>query len=253
MINYQRRGQGVPLVLVHGFLAGSNIWQIQLEYFSKDFDVIAIDLPGFGFSSDRQPPSSIEGFAQSVLDLLDHLEIEKFCLMGHSMGGMIVQQMAYMVQDRITHLICYGTGSIGILPDRFEPIEISREKLHQSGLENMGREIAATWFGRGVEDVYYPLCLAMVHQATIEAADNSFTAWQNWDGRQQLKGIKAKTLILWGEKDRSYGWSQIEVLWRGINESSLSVIPGCFHNVHLEKPLLFNMIVKDFLTVKVKK
>ena len=48
-------------------------------------------------------------------------------------------------------------------------------------------------------------------------------------------------------RDRTYLWPQIKELWKNIKDSNLSVIPGCAHAVHLEKPEIFNKIVKDFL------
>ncbi len=71
---------------------------------------------------------------------------------------------------------------------------------------------------------------------------------ENWDGRAALAGIAQPTLIVWGDKDRSYGWQQPEALWKGIANSNLAVMPGCGHNAHMENPELFNTIVHDFLT-----
>jgi pimeloyl-ACP methyl ester carboxylesterase len=68
-----------------------------------------------------------------------------------------------------------------------------------------------------------------------------------WSGEQNLKKVENKTLIIWGDQDRTYLWPQIEILWKNIKNSNLSVIPGCAHAVHLEKPEIFNKVIKDFL------
>ena len=60
-------------------------------------------------------------------------------------------------------------------------------------------------------------------------------------------GLLDETLVIWGDRDRTYPWSQIEGLWRGISGSGLAVVPGCAHAVHLEKPALFNALLRDFL------
>ncbi|MDJ0823291.1 MAG: hypothetical protein QNJ09_15965 [Paracoccaceae bacterium] len=72
-------------------------------------------------------------------------------------------------------------------------------------------------------------------------------AMQGWDGSDHLSAIKAKTLILWGDGDRTYPWSQTETLWRSIPDAQLAVVPGCAHSVHMEWPELFNAIVGRFL------
>jgi pimeloyl-ACP methyl ester carboxylesterase len=62
-----------------------------------------------------------------------------------------------------------------------------------------------------------------------------------------LANIASPTLVLWGDCDRTYTWSQQLRLWQGIKGARLAVIPGCAHAVHLEKPKLFNAILADFL------
>jgi pimeloyl-ACP methyl ester carboxylesterase len=63
----------------------------------------------------------------------------------------------------------------------------------------------------------------------------------------QLNQIKSPTLILWAKNDRSYDWNQQEILNKGILNSSIKIIEGCAHNSHMEKPLLINQIVNNFL------
>jgi pimeloyl-ACP methyl ester carboxylesterase len=119
--------------------------------------------------------------------------------------------------------------------------------LQTDGIAPTAKRIAATWFMKGEDDEAFPLCFEMGKQASMQAALASLSAWETWDGRTKLRDIKCKTLVVWGDHDRSYGWSQPEALWQGIKHSSLAVVPDCAHNVHLEKPDLFNTIVDDFL------
>ena len=79
-------GSGFPLVLVHGYLGSSEMWCNQRDYFSKSCRVISPALPGFGESSDAQSIDSINKMAQFVIDILDGRKIQKFNLLGHSMG-----------------------------------------------------------------------------------------------------------------------------------------------------------------------
>jgi 2-hydroxy-6-oxonona-2,4-dienedioate hydrolase len=78
------------LAFVHGFMGGSAQWQLQREALSETFDCVAVDLPGFGENTDAPAPNRIEGFAAYVLDALSGQRIDRFHLVGHSMGGMIV-------------------------------------------------------------------------------------------------------------------------------------------------------------------
>ena len=235
------------LVLVHGYLGGSAQWAEQVEQFSADFNVIAIDLPGFGQKNDIDAPDTISGFAESVLDRLDRQKIDRFHLLGHSMGGMIVQEMVTLAPRRIEKLILYGTGPVGVMPGRFETLDESRQKVKQFGVEKIGPQIASTWFLHGTEAPGYPLCATLAQKASLQAALAGLDAMQTWSGVSRLKDILSPTLVLWGDGDRAYQWQQPEQLWREIKDAQLAVIPACSHAVHLEKPHLFNAVLKDFL------
>jgi len=240
-------GNGTPLVLVHGFLGSSEMWSPQIKFFKRNFRVIAPSLPGFGNSSAINSCNSIEGMTNAILNLLEKKEIKNFNLLGHSMGGMIVQEMAKIASEKILKLICYGTGPRGNIPGRFETINQSREKLRSNGLKDTAYKIAKTWFIEGEKAKYFYLCEEAVKQTSIEAADNGLVAMQNWDGVKNLKNIKNKTLIIWGDQDKVYNFDQVKTLNNNIPDSDLKIIKGCSHNVHLEKPDEFNIIVSEFL------
>ena len=98
-------GSGIPLVLIHGFLGSSDMWRPQIKFFKDNFRVIAPALPGFGGSSTINSCDSIECMAKAILNLLEKKEIKNFNLLGHSMGGMIVQEMTKLVSEKILKLI----------------------------------------------------------------------------------------------------------------------------------------------------
>ena len=241
------KGKGTPLVLVHGFLGSSDMWFPQIEFFKEDFRVIAPALPGFGKSSRIHSCDSIECMAKAILKSLELKKIEKFNLLGHSMGGMIVQEMVRLAGEKILKLICYGTGPRGNIPGRFETIDQSRQKLKNNGLESTVYRIAKTWFIEEDKAKYFYLCVQAGKQTSTEAADNGLVAMTNWNGVDNLKNIKNKTLIIWGDQDKAYNYNQVETLYNKIPNSELRIVEGCSHNVHLEKPEKFNEIVVKFL------
>ena len=240
-------GSGTPFVLVHGFLGSSDMWVPQIDFFKNDFRVIVPALPGFGKSKQVRSYDSIEGMAKAILNSLEKKEIKKFNLLGHSMGGMIAQEIAKLAGDKILKLICYGTGPRGNIPGRFETIDQSREKLKINGLEVTAYRIAKTWFIEEEKSKYFYLCDEAGKQTTMEATDNGLIAMKNWKGVENLKNIKNETLIIWGDQDRAYNFNQVETLNDNIPNSDLVIIKGCSHNVHLEKPDEFNKTISDFL------
>ena len=240
-------GTGDPLVLVHGFLGSTEMWGPQIKYFKENYRVLSPALPGFGKSNKLQPCESIKCMAEYILNALEKKKIERFNLLGHSMGGMIVQEIAKLAGKKIINLICYGTGPRGNIPGRFETIDESRKKLKTNGLELTANQIAKTWFVNGDKAKYFYLCEQARKQTSLKAADNGLIAMKNWDGVKNLKDITNRTLIIWGDQDKAYNYNQVETLKDNINNSILKVINGCSHNVHLEKPDEFNNCVGNFL------
>ena len=240
-------GKGFPLVLVHGFLGTSKMWEPQINFFKNYFRVITPDLPGFGRSNKVKSHNSIQSIANLILDCLEEKKIDKFNLLGHSMGGMIVQEMAKKNGDKISKLICYSTGPRGEMPGRFETVDQSRENFKKKGLELSAKNIVKTWFVLGEKAKYFDICIEAGKQTSLETVDNALIAFKNWNGVNALKNIKNETLIVWGDQDRSYNLDQVKTLEKKIRKSKLIIIKNCAHNAHLEQPDQFNNIIKNFL------
>lgn len=237
------------LVFVHGYLGGGAQWAAQRDFFSGRFNVLTPDLPGYGERCGEIGPDRIEAFAAEVLDGLSRQGVDRFNLVGHSMGGMIAQEMARVAPQRVSRQVFYGTGPIGALPGRFETIARSKARAMTDGVEATGRRISATWFMHGAASPGYEVCGQLAVKVSMETMQAGLSAMDHWSGVAALARFKAPTLVLWGDGDRTYPWSQPEQLWRNIPAANLCVIPGCAHAVHLEKPHLFNAVLLDFLTM----
>ena len=183
-------GKGFPLVLVHGFLGSSIMWQPQIKHLKKYYRIITPDLPGFGKSNKVKLHNNINSMAKTVLNCLKEKKVEKFYLLGHSMGGMIIQEMAKLAGEKIDKLICYGTGPVGNIPGRFETIDEFREKLKKNGLEITAHRIAKTWFIKEDKAKYFYLCDDAGKTTTMEAADNALLAMKNWTGLENLRILR---------------------------------------------------------------
>ena len=163
------------------------------------------------------------------------------------MGGMVVQELVKLAPARVNKLVLYGTGPQGSLPGRFETMGRSRERLAEDGLVRTAKRICATWLLDKEESPAYEALAALAVHSSEQAARAGLFAMERWDGRDHLQAIQQTTLIVWGEGDRSYGWSQIEKLWRTIPNASLAVLPTCSHALHLERPALFHALLLEFL------
>jgi 2-hydroxy-6-oxonona-2,4-dienedioate hydrolase len=247
ILPHHRKGSGLPMVLVHGYLGGSSQWDAEVQFLSQHFDVIAVDLAGFGKANHLPAPTDMSAHAQAVLATLDHLGIDQFHLLGHSMGGMVAQEIVRLAPARVLKLVLYATGPQGSIPGRFETMARSRERLAQDGIEATARRISAMWLLHREASPMAQALGDLAVQSSAQAAEAGLWAMEGWDGRANLPNITQPTLIVWGDHDRSYQWPQIESLWRGIANSSLAVLPHCSHALHLEYSQAFHSLLLDFL------
>lgn len=94
LLNYHRAGSGTPLVLVHGIGATWQCWRPVIDELAAHHDVIAVDLPGFGGSVELGVPTpTLQHFAESILELLDHLGVDRFHVAGNSLGGTVAAEL----------------------------------------------------------------------------------------------------------------------------------------------------------------
>jgi len=236
------------LVLVHGYLGASTQWSGQMGAFSERFQVIRLDLAGYGEKSHLASPETIGGYAMYILAELDKQRIHTFHLLGHSMGGMIAQEIVARAPERVNRLILYARGPVGTIPGRFESIQESRQLLQEQGVYKSARRIAAKWFVQRGNAPAYEACANIATQTSLQAALAGLSAMQAWNGRQNLPNITSKTIVLWGENDTTYLWPLQDELCQGISTARLHVFVECAHAVHLEKQDLFNNTVLEFLT-----
>lgn len=119
-INYQIRGEGEPLILIHGGSGSSMHWLYQVPELSKHYRVIVYDVRGHGKTDKPKQEYSIELFSEDLSELMNKLEIDKAHIIGHSLGGMIAQQFALNFPNRILSLVL--TSTLCNISKRFETL-----------------------------------------------------------------------------------------------------------------------------------
>ena len=246
-MRWRTAGDGFPAVFVHGYLGGGAQWQTQMESPPDGIRIIAPCLPGFGNSAGLPPPQSIGGFARRALDFLSANGVNHFFLLGHSMGGMIAQEMITQAPDRVAALVLYATGALGVIPGRFESMDESRKFVLANGVGKAAARLPAKWLSAGKNSVHYDCAVAIANTAKLPAHLAGLTAMETWDGRAMLKKIACPSLIIWGDLDQSYPREQIDFLHKNIAGATLKIIPAAAHLAHMEFPEQFQTILHDFL------
>ncbi len=124
-ITYFQQGQGDrTLLFLHGWCIDGMYWKNQVDYFSKTYNVIAIDLPGFGKSKAERSNWTIEEYANDVTALIDSLNLKNVVIIGHSMAGEIMLQTALTNNPKVI-------GVVGVDNFKFIDVEFTPEQMKQ--------------------------------------------------------------------------------------------------------------------------
>ena len=244
---FDRVGSGPALVLLHPLGADRRVWAPVIPLLAAERELIAVDLPGFGGSAAIAAPLTLAGYGALIAGLLDRLGIFRCMLFGHSLGAMIVQQMALDHPGRFERLVLYGAASTGRLPGRFETFDATIERLRRVGIAAGAEPIIASWFVAGRKHPAFPMYRRMAESASTEAAIAVLRAVEAWQVTERLGEIAAPALVIGGDRDRSTEPAEQLRLWRGLPNGQLCILPGCAHAAHLEVPDLFGRLVERFL------
>ena len=132
---YERRGKGVPLVLIHGYPLDHSIWNETISQLENDFDLILPDVRGFGESSTVDAPYILFDIANDLAALLDSLGVERTTLAGHSMGGYIALAFAKAFPERVTGLALVSSQTASDTPERKEGRYKTAADVSQKGVQ----------------------------------------------------------------------------------------------------------------------
>jgi 3-oxoadipate enol-lactonase len=153
MIAYSHHGEGIPLVLIHGYPLDHSIWNQVVPQLEGEFELILPDLRGFGISTTTMAASSITNMADDLAGLLDHLELEKAALAGHSMGGYVALAFARKHPQRITGLGLVSSQALADTPERRQGRYKTAEDVGEKGVgvvaDGMAPKLSAD---RGIQE-----------------------------------------------------------------------------------------------------
>lgn len=110
---YARKGQGPPVLFIHGFAGDLDNWLFNLDAIAEGHEVIALDLPGHGQSEARLPGATIAALAAFVARFMEAIGVERAHVVGHSMGGAIASQMALDAPLRVASVALVGSAGLG--------------------------------------------------------------------------------------------------------------------------------------------
>jgi pimeloyl-ACP methyl ester carboxylesterase len=250
-INYFQQGQGDTTVLfLHGWCIDGTYWKNQVEYFSKNYNVYAIDLPGFGKSKAERTNYTIEEYANDVTAFIDTMNLKNVVIIGHSMAGEIMLQTALTNNPKIVGVV--GVDNFKFIDVAFTPEQMKQMTVFFQLLEKDFKNSAPIYADR------------LLFHTTIskEVKDRVKTDFANSDSvigygtfmnqmqyastdAQRLEQLNYKLNLI-----NSDGFPTNETGLKNHCKNSFQVetISATGHYPMIEKPAEFNLILEKVLT-----
>ena len=224
---YQEKGSGIPFVLLHGNSEDGNYFKSQIDYFSDNYKMIAVDTRGHGKSPRGNAPFTMNQFVEDLSNLLKKQELSEVILLGFSDGANIAMKFAIKYPEKIKALILNG-GNLNTK---------GVKKTTQVFIE-LGYKITKM-FSKKSEDAKRNMELLglMVNEPNIKI--------------EEIHSIKIPTLVIAGEKD-IIKESHTREIADNIPNAKLSIIKGN-HFIANKEPKSFNHEVEKFLVKTLKK
>ena len=249
-VHHVEDGSGEAIVFLHGVGGDSASWTPQIEVFSDEFRAIAWDMPGYGGSRALER-MTFPALADSLLGLLDRLDLDRVHLVGHSMGGMVAQEFAASRPERVRTLVLSATSPAFGRPDgdfqkrfveaRIAPLDNGRT------MADLADEMVETMLGPSADEEGAAVArrsMAAVPEATYRSA---VACLVTFDRRDALGGYAMPVLVLAGETDANAPAPMMEKMASRIPDADYVCMPGTGHLGNLENPAAFNEAVGSFL------
>jgi pimeloyl-ACP methyl ester carboxylesterase len=225
---YRVAGDGQPIILLHGFVNTSALWNETITAFQQDYRLYALDLPGHGHSPPRIP-WKLREVAEIVAAWLRLLEIGQATLIGHSMGGALAMLLAATRPDLVKRLVLVNPAGLPIQ----QPV---LRAFTRAGLGFSLRQHANAADGSVSPRSKQTLAL-------WQAAEDVLSC----DLRPELGAIHCPTTLIWGTGDRLLPMQSAIILQRLISGAELVFLPNLRHRPHRANPQVFQAILRDVL------
>jgi 3-oxoadipate enol-lactonase len=255
-MSWLQEGQGRPVVLLHAFPFGAEMWRPQLEAVPSGWMLIAPDLPGFGDSRPdparpdaAAPATSVDDYADAVLALMRHLSIEQAVIGGLSMGGYVTFAIHRKAAQRFSATVLADTRADADTPEARANREKMQAAVREKGAQAAADAMVPKLIGARASD---PARAAVVRDIILRNEPQGIIAALEAlkgrpDSTPQLAKITCPALVVVGHEDELTPVALSESIARQVPHAELVVIPGAAHLASVDQPDAFNRALWTFL------
>lgn len=246
-INYEQKGSGDLVVLLHGWGSNIKLFANLIDLLSQKYTVVAMDMPGFGMS--EEPPSAwcVDDYVQFVVDFLADCDNKKITFLGHSFGGRVIIKLNSRTDlpfeiDRVILV-----DSAGIIPPKTNKKSF-RTRYYKAGKAILSTKLAQKIapdalenFRKKMGSADYAAASPLMRQVLVKVV--------NEDLEPLLPNIKCPTLLVWGVNDTATPLSDGEKMEKLIPDAGLVKLENAGHYSFLEQQFTFNRVMCSFMKI----
>lgn len=250
-IAYTEAGQGLPVVLIHGFCESRELWRDFVGPLSQFFRVIAIDLPGFGENSPLNMPVTIGDLAEAVYHFLLGKGIEHPVMIGHSLGGYVALAYAEKFPQRLAGLGLFHSTAQNDSFEKKQARNKTIEFIERYGLEEFIDQFFTPLFfdGRRKDLKDEIKFLTDIGKSTSkETVIEVIKAMRDRKDRSRvLEKLTCPVLLIVGKNDSAVPFTNSMLQFGLAQDCMIQVLNNTGHMGMLERPKETLLMVKNFL------
>jgi pimeloyl-ACP methyl ester carboxylesterase len=240
-LEVEDHGDGVPVVLLHGFPLSSEMWTPIRTAVEQAARLITPDLRGFGGSDKPQGDYGMETLAGDVLRLADRIRVERFVLGGHSMGGYVALRLAAAHAERLTGLILIDTRASADTPEGKVRRTIAIERIRRGEAAAFLDEFIPNLLGESTRG-RAPRLATELRALAAEVPDHVLAGClagmrDRPDSVQVLSGLDLPALVITGQEDALAPPEVAHQMAAALPRGRLALVPLAGHTPSVERPI----------------
>ncbi|MCX6134736.1 MAG: alpha/beta fold hydrolase [Ignavibacteriales bacterium] len=236
-------GPETSLILVHGMGTSSSTWLKTLPLLKRDYRIMALDLPGFGFSTVRSAGGfcTLEEHVGALTDVLDAVEETPFILVGHSFGGWVSALYASRHPERVRHLVLVDTAGV-----YYRGVERLRDLFTLNSVSDTRHLLNNLWYRY---PWYFKPFAGSIYRELRRRGMNELVDSIDTTGFlvEELARLTMPVSIIWGRQDTVISPESVKVLTKFVPHARVEFIGRCGHVPQLERPVEFVSVLETML------
>ncbi|MFF7705848.1 alpha/beta fold hydrolase [Pseudomonas sp. NPDC007930] len=252
--SYTATGTGHPVVLIHGVGLNKEMWGGQIVGLAPQYRAIAYDMLGHGASPLPAADAGLPGYAEQLLELLDHLGVEQATVVGFSMGGLVARAFALHSPARLSGLVVLNSV-FNRSPEQRAGVIARTAQAAEHGPDANAEEALARWFSHEYRAAN-PAQVAALRQGLASNDPQGYLttytlfATQDMYRAADLGAIAVPTLVATGELDQGSTPEMARQLAQRIPGARVVILPEQRHMMPVESPKLVNQMLLEFLATR---